>query len=70
MMVLVRSARSRLPKERQRQLPQPLRKGQAAGTALFIGGKIGAVVLEPCGQQNQHKAGNASQQIKGGFSRS
>ena len=54
-----------LAKEGQGQLAQPLCKGQAAGAALFISGKIGAVVLEPCGQQNQHKAGNASQQIKG-----
>ena len=39
-----------LAEKGQRQLPQPLCKGQAAGAALFIGGKIGAVVLEPCGQ--------------------
>ena len=38
-----------LAKEGQGQLAQPLCKGQAAGAALFIGGKIGAVVLEPCG---------------------
>ncbi len=35
-----------LAKEGQGQLAQPLCKGQAAGAALFIGGKIGAVVLE------------------------
>ena len=39
-----------LAEKGQRQLPQPLRKGQAAGAALLIGGKIGVVVLEPCGQ--------------------
>jgi len=39
-----------LAEKGQGQLPQPLRKGQAAGAALFIGGKIGVVVLEPCGQ--------------------
>ena len=49
MMVLVRS-QGRACQKGQGQLPQPLRKGQAAGAALFISRKIGAVVLEPCGQ--------------------
>ena len=39
-----------LAKKGQGQLAQPLCKGQAARTALFIGCKIGAIVLEPCGQ--------------------
>ena len=39
-----------LAEKGQGQLAQPLRKGQATGAALFISSKIGAVVLEPCGQ--------------------
>ena len=37
-------------KERQWQLPQTFCESQTADTAFFIGRKIGAVVLEPCGQ--------------------
>ena len=55
-----------LAEKGQGQLAQSFRKGQAAGAALFIGRKIGAIVLEPCGQQDQRKTDRTPQQIKGG----
>ena len=53
-----------LAEEGQRQLPQALGQRQTPLAALFIGGEKRAVVLEPCGQQDQRKADDAAAHIE------
>ena len=57
-----------LAKEGQGELPQLLGQGQPPDAAFFIGGEVGAVILEPGSQQNQPKANNAAAHIKGDVS--
>ena len=58
-----------LAEEGQRKSAQALGERQAADTALLIGRKVGAVILEPRRQKDQGKAGNAAADIKCGPSR-
>ena len=55
-----------LSEEGQRELPQPLRKRQPPDAALFVGSEIGAVILEPGGEENQGKAADAPGGIEPG----
>ena len=51
----------------QRYFPQPFGQCNAPYAAFSIGGKVGSIILNICGEQNQPDAHHAANHIKRDF---